>query len=207
MSNWSLPSSSLSSPYSTISRVSGVESKLLDVVEYQGKEIKIMNTGIFVCDGHNHRSAIQVSRLEALGDKLYGLSHGRLVELKSFQSTFTWSYVKGCPAGIVHTSATRNGTHLWLQTKTMGYLYCESGERIEKLEVDFVRNYGRDVGRWIDSYPERNQSIVYLEGRALEQNHPYAVFDWSGEELEVCPDYEKYKDVRVTSKGSYLISR
>jgi len=41
----------------------------------------------------------------------------------------------------------------------------------------------------------------------MEREFPYAVFDETGEGIEVCQDYSSFKDIRLTSNGPVMIPR
>jgi coenzyme F420-reducing hydrogenase beta subunit len=94
-----------------------------------------------------------------------------------------------------------------LQTQTTGCLHEASGERIRKIEVDFIRNYGQDVDHYVDSYPSEGRVVIATKNGKMEREFPYAVFDETGEGIEVCQDYSSFKDIRLTSNGPVMIPR
>jgi hypothetical protein len=154
-----------------------------------------------------------LTRIEALGKALYGISQGKVFRLDTHslkKDVLIWKPVTGIPSGVIHTSSTRNGSHIWLQTKKSGYLFNTREELVggEK-EVNYLRNYGDSSDYYIDSYPHEQTIVIYASLEQFTKDVPYAIFNTDMENIIGCreEDWEKYRDIRLIGEDSYFISR
>lgn len=206
----------LSSYFSTSLRTRSGQSssdRLLDIVGYQDDEVALLSSKEVLYKNKKYKCNVPLSRLESVGKSLYGVCKGKLfaLEKKSLKtSKFVWKPVEDMPSNITHTSATRNGSHLWLQTRKTGYLYnCDMKVVDQQKNIDYKRNYGDDCDHYIDSYPSEGCVVIYAGLEQFNKDVPYAVFDSEMDSIIVCTDeeWQRYKDVRLTYKSSYLIER
>jgi hypothetical protein len=191
----------------------GSTCNMLDIVELDRDEIILLTDNRILYQDKRYNTDKILTRLEVVGRTVYGISSGHLVVLisKSLKSnTLVWDTVDSMPKGIIHTSSTRNGSHLWLQTKTKGFLYNTRREIVDKINcVNFIRNYGSNSDYYIDSYPSKDEVIIYAGLEQFTKSISYAIFNDDEDGIIACTldDWKIYKDIRLTCKSSYMVVR
>lgn len=161
--------------------------------------------------GKKYKSSIIPNRIEVFKNTVFALYNGRLHHLASDEgSMMKWEKTTGLPEGVIHTSVTRNDSHIWIQTSRLGYLFDSDFNQIEKADTEgYIRNYGSNMDRYIDSFYNNNQCRIYTDMKELTQSCAYAVFDHGGSALLILTqeEWELYKDIRLTENSYIVLSR
>lgn len=171
----------------------------------------IVHKGCIEYCGKKYKSSLIPDRIEVFKNTVFALYNGRLHHLASEEgSTMNWEKTTGLPEGVIHTSVTRNDSHIWIQTSQVGYLFDSDFNQIEKADVQgYIRNYGLNMDRYIDSFYNKNQCRIYTDMKELVQPCAYAIFDHGGSALLILTqeEWKSYKDIRLTENSYIVLSR
>ena len=178
-------------------------SSLQDIVEYCGSDCKLTKNGLVSYRGKNYLPTVSLQRLEATKSKLFGVASGVLHELSFEGSRIIARDVSVGLTSLVHTSATRDGSYIWIQNNKEGWLCSENLEVVEKASISgYNRNYGQTRGDYIDSHNEGNFIEASFQGEKSKKRAGYSVYGQSGNCI-VSAKKEPYRDIRVLKSGVY----
>lgn len=164
-----------------MSRVDTKQSPVIDVTNYSNVTLALMQDGRIIRERDDNRrddnielvaNNVRLKRLEAFFGTLYGVSvDGRLFALNNdtFRTRkWTWNLTP-FPSGVVHTSATLDGNHFWVQTKDTGFLYDRDLNIVERHNTtDRKRVYGDNRRLYVDINLRNNTAMLHPNGDRID---------------------------------------
>jgi len=146
------------------------QSPVIDVTNYSNSTLALTQDGRIMRETRNGTrdrvaNNVRLVRLESFNGTLYGISaDGRVFALNN--DTFdtrkwTWT-LTSFPVGVMHTSATLNGRHFWVQTNDTGLLYDRKLRVVERVPIkNKKRVYGNDRKTYIEIDTENNTGMLF----------------------------------------------
>lgn len=151
-----------------MSRGDTKQSPAIDVTNYSNSTLALMKNGNIMRETDDSREIvannINLRRLEGFNGTLYGISvDGRVFSLNNDTfDTRKWMWnLASFPTGVVHTSATHDGRHFWVQTADTGLLYDRSLRIKEKADMtNKKRVYGNDRETFVEIDTTNNTATL-----------------------------------------------
>lgn len=162
-----------------MSRGDTKQSPVIDVTNYSNATLALTEDGRIIRetgDGSGNRDLVannvRLMRLESFNGTLYGVSvDGRVFALNNDTfNTRKWTWnLAPFPKGVVHTSATLDGKHFWVQTPNMGLLYDRNLTVVKRSEKpNRKRVYGENRDLYIDIDLSNNTAVLHPNGDRID---------------------------------------
>lgn len=151
-----------------MSRGNTKQSPVIDVTSYSNAVLALMKDGNIIRETDDQRDVvannIKLKRLESFNGTLYGISvDGRVFSLNNDTfGTRKWMWnLTSFPTGVIHTSATHDGRHFWVQTSTDGLLYDRKLRVKENVDMrGKKRVYGGDKDIYVEIDTQNNTATL-----------------------------------------------
>lgn len=191
---------------------------VIDVCSYSDSTLFLMDDGDIIKE-KTDRVKVRISnnvklvRITSYNGYMYGLDrNGKLYHLPNSNlgnKSWTWlecDFTKNIK-NITHISSTLDGSHLWLQTATEGYLFDEQGDEIEKFETKHKRVYGINKDHYMDIDQKACKAEIYPK-RKIEHNIYDGALSYHNEVVAIHPD-EKHQfiGVAIVNWKPYFVRR
>ena len=160
-----------------ISRENTKQSPVIDVTSYSNATLALMKDGKIIRESRDKKreivaNNIRLKRLESFNGTLYGISvDGRVFQLNNDTfETRKWLWTLApLPTGIIHTSATLNGKHFWVQTQESGLLYDRQFRVVDRAPTKNIKRvYGNDKNIYIDIDTQNNVGTLQPNGSQVK---------------------------------------
>jgi hypothetical protein len=152
------------------------QSPVVDVCSYSDVNLALRRDGFIIketSDGKRERVAnnVRLKRLDSFGGMLYGISAGnRIFRLNNdsfYSRKWLWD-LADFPPGIVHTSATIDGEHFWIQTADTGLLYDRDLRVVDRASMNRIKRiYGNTRDIYIDIDTESHTAMLYPQQTSI----------------------------------------
>jgi len=156
-----------------MSREDTKQSPVIDVTSYSNATLALMKDGKIIRENRDKKreivaNNIRLKRLESFNGTLYGISvDGRIFQLNndSFETRKWYWTLAPLPTGVIHTSATLNGKHFWVQTDETELLYDREFRVVDRSPTkNRKRIYGNDKNIYIDIDTQNNTGVLQPNG-------------------------------------------
>jgi len=173
------PSGDVENPFKKIrkdmvmSREDTKQSPVIDVTSYSNATLALMKDGKIIRETRDKKreivaNNIRLKRLESFNGTLYAISvDGRVFQLNndSFETRKWYWTLAPLPTNVIHTSATLNGKHFWVQTDETGLLYDRQFRVVDRASTrNRKRIYGNDKNIYIDIDTQNNTGVLQPNG-------------------------------------------
>lgn len=194
-------------------------SPVIDVCSYSNATLFLLDDGNIICEinensDRRYRTSnnIKLRKITSFNGYLYGVSVDKILYtlpnayFADHNNNWIWSIVNWAPRDIKHISSTHDGSHIWIQTNSTGYLYNNPNVIIDKIPYhDGKRVYGRDNKHYIDIKASDNNAYVF-PGNNLHHNIYDAALSYYDEVIAIHPsEKSEYRSIVIVNWHPYYI--
>lgn len=206
-------------PVDTVGPIAGDSensSPVIDVCSYSTAVVFLLEDGHIICENtatakrYRTNNNVQLCRIVGFSGYLYGVGVDQhlytLPNTHFSTNNWNWTAVAWFPGIIQHICTTHDGSYLWIQTETTGYLYHTPNQvQLKQSCRNVKRVYGRDADHYLEINLLESTATIYPEGKVVQNVYDGAL-SFYDEVIAIHPsESREYRGITIVNWQPYYI--